>query len=492
MNLDSTNGLVIPTQAQITASFVLAITTNISPSFAIQDDNILSQIIVINSSILINLFDTLQACFMVINPQTASGLNLIDACQYVGVDKQGALKTQVYLLLTTATETIFPANTTITVDEFSISNQFAIPIARGSCSQAIVNVVDAVDGQVYSFELNDLLVTYTAGPSDSTTTIASALAALVVTSAPLFVSSSVSGHANQLLVNKTTNAEIDYSQAFSINVVSGDLTVPSFSAYSNFYNSVTGNVTIPANTFNVDTGIAGVLATQPLDSINGQDADTDQKLRLRRDQSLARGGNRTINAIEAELLRTPYVKDARVFQNTLNEPFPITDSLNLLPHSIYCVVLGGEQTAIATAIFNKMSEGIQTNGITSVLVQDITYPSYPNIIIVNFDYVTQVSISVQINITIDKNLIYKLPKNIQAVCKNSAFQNILNLAIGEPMYIDDIKSAVGSNISYGLKDISVSYKILPDDTVYTDTLIIDANQITVSTEPDITVVVIAT
>src|SRR6185437_16588305 len=158
-NLDTDHGLQAPTMAQIILSFVSAIQANFNPNFAIENANILAQIIVIISQEFSDLYDTLQYGFDQLDPSTATGQNLIDACQYVGVSPAPAEPTAVWLLLNSATAATFPANTQLTSGQFTISNPSEIDISQSACAQANIKVLSATDGDVYTFELDDITIT---------------------------------------------------------------------------------------------------------------------------------------------------------------------------------------------------------------------------------------------------------------------------------------------------------------------------------------------
>ena len=489
-NLDTTTGLQIPTMAQVIQNFVAGINENIDPTFAIQNRNILSQIIVILSQELSNLYDTLQVCFDVLDPQTATGQNLIDAVQYVGITPQAALATKVYLLLSAAGATTIPANTQLTASNITISNAQAYSIDPTEAAQASVQVLNAVENQHYTFELDDTLIDYIGLPSDTVQTIVTALVNLVLTDAPLFTAQVDPNDDTQLIVNRITNGDVDYSQAFNISINTADsLDLTSISTYAPFLNSVTGNISVPAGTFDMSsTPVSGISSQQPEDGINGQDADTDQSLRLRRNVSLAFSGNRTTASIEAQLANTIYVQKSEVYQNTSDNSEELDTGITLLPHSIYAVCLGGYKTDIANAIFNTMSEGIQTNGETAVMLQD----NQGNSTLVYFDYAGQVPVALNIAVVIDKTLLYKIDKNALANIQNEVFEYIQGLGIGETMYIMSIEGMVGCAVQYGIKSITVSYTLLPDTTTpLTVDLIPLKNQVVVANLDNINVTVSA-
>ena len=60
-----------------------------------------------------------------------------------------------------------------------------------------------------------------------------------------------------------------------------------------------------------------------------------------------------------------------VRENKTNQP-KVIDGVTLSPHSVYVCVLGGNDGAIATAMYRTVSAGCDTNGTTDYLVEDDT------------------------------------------------------------------------------------------------------------------------
>lgn len=490
-NLDTSIGLVVPTMAEIQSAFVAQINDKIDPSFAIENDNLLAQIVVILSQECSNMFDTLQNAYDVLNPETARGLNLDDACKYIGVSRGQALATKVYLLLSSATDgDVFPANTDLSASGFTISSASDITMSSSTAAQASVQVLNAVEGYTYSFELDDILISYTADVTDTIQDIAIQLKDSVIADAALFTAIIDPEDDSQIIVNQTTAGDIDYSNAFVISIASPEgLSISSVSAYAPLLNNSTGNITIPAGTFTLSsTPIAGISSFQAENGINGQPEDSDQVLRIKRDLALGYGGNRTIASIQAAVLTTQYVQKAKVYQNTADTSEDLSPGITLLPHSIYAVALGGYKVDIATSIYNRMSEGIQTNGETPVALTD----EFENYILINFDYATQVAVSLNIAVVIDKTVLFKINKNVVPNIQAAILQYIQTLGIGETMYMESLISVAGCQVEYGIRSISVSYTILPSATIYNVDLVTLANQIVVVNEDNILVTVSAT
>lgn len=103
------------------------------------------------------------------------------------------------------------------------------------------------------------------------------------------------------------------------------------------------------------------------DGETGTEIESDEELRIRREESLATGSNATVNAVRTAILEVDGVTGAFVFENTTD----LTDANGLPPHSIQATVVGGTDAAVAEAIFRKAA-GIATHGtdISEVVVDD--------------------------------------------------------------------------------------------------------------------------
>jgi hypothetical protein len=485
--LDTEQGLNLPVQAELIKSFVDEINDKIDPTFVIDNRNLLASMIVILSQKLNDLYETLGVCFDIVGGEGTTGDNLLDFCRWVGIKPKEAQPTRVYLMLSAAKSTVVPTNTTLTSKSFTITNNQAININPDSCIQAVISVSDAQYNTQYAIALNGIEISYTANPSDTTTSIATALQAAIIEHAPLF---RATVDQNQLTITRTVGGDVNYfyTDPFKIKVLTTDhIALNSFGALGYFDNSVTGPINIQAGIFTLDkTPIEGVSTVQKNDAVVGSDAESDQDLRIRRNQSVAYGGSRTFLSIQAGLLATNYVQKAVVYQNVSDYPKVIDNQgdvpITLLPHSIYAVVLGGYAPEVAQTIFNRMSEGIETNGNTGVTITLNNQPEYDytDYQLIKFDFAEQIDIDINISITVDGSVFYKVNKNAEAVILNNIVDYMRSLGIGETLYIDSMTSVAGCAVEYGIKDIEMNYTLRSNNQSYTTDLKIRKNQVVVA------------
>ena len=110
----------------------------------------------------------------------------------------------------------------------------------------------------------------------------------------------------------------------------------------------------------IDTPIYGwQTVTNELDAVPGRYEETDAELRIRRRNSTSTPGTNTIDSIYGALRQLSQVLQARVYENDQDVVQPVTA---LPPHSIYCVVEGGDDADITQVIWQKKSAGVTTVG----------------------------------------------------------------------------------------------------------------------------------
>lgn len=161
-------------------------------------------------------------------------------------------------------------------------------------------------------------------------------------------------------------------------------TIASGSVEITFANIEDGPIACPADTLN-----SIYQAINGWDSVNNDDAgvvgrlvESQAEFAYRRQQSVALNAHGSPTSIYAAVFDVADVLDVYVIDNTANTTvdFGATD-YPLVAHSVYVAVTGGDDDAIAQAIWNKKDLGCDYNGNTTVTVTDQSgysppYPSY--------------------------------------------------------------------------------------------------------------------
>lgn len=106
--------------------------------------------------------------------------------------------------------------------------------------------------------------------------------------------------------------------------------------------------------------------TNPTIASAGAPVETDAALRLRQQESVAQPSKTVLFGILGAVKAVTGVTEAVIYENDTGS----TDSNGLPPHSIAVVVIGGDATAIATAIMLRKTPGAFTFGSVTIAVVD--------------------------------------------------------------------------------------------------------------------------
>lgn len=156
----------------------------------------------------------------------------------------------------------------------------------------------------------------------------------------------------------------------------------------------TGALLAPAGTLTViETPVAGWnTVTNAADAVPGAAVETDPALRAKRVLTLAKSGSATLAAIVAEVATVADVTTVIGFEN---DTAGVVDGMPA--HSIEILVQGGDQDAIATAIWESKAGGIQSHGTTTRTVVDAAGVSHS----VKFTRPTEVEVYVGVGLSKD-------------------------------------------------------------------------------------------
>jgi len=158
--------------------------------------------------------------------------------------------------------------------------------------------------------------------------------------------------------------------------VSGSIVLP-------FANIANGPIACPAGTLtSIYQAVPGWDSiTNAADGVLGTNVESREAFEYRREQSVALNAHGSLDAIYAAVFDVEGVTDCYVYENVTSAPIEVgSTNYTLSPHSVYVAVIGGDDTAVAEAIWSKKDLGCDMNGNTSVTVADSNYsfpqPSY--------------------------------------------------------------------------------------------------------------------
>lgn len=160
--------------------------------------------------------------------------------------------------------------------------------------------------------------------------------------------------------------------------VAGTVSVAAVCQQSGAVSANENTVTKPVGGFTA--GWTGV--TNPAPAVVGLPIESDSNLRARQAISVALPSETRLAGTVAGIAQTPGVTRFNILEN----PTGTTDGFGNLPHSLTCVVEGGTDLAVATAIYDNRGIGCNTQGATVPVMKivDVTDPNSGNITAIGF------------------------------------------------------------------------------------------------------------
>lgn len=168
--------------------------------------------------------------------------------------------------------------------------------------------------------------------------------------------------AGTLIVSVSGQPTVRFQNAATVISPGGTVTgVKMVSQTSGPVRANSGTLTVIAQTV---TGFNSVVS-DPADASLGALEESDTALRIRRVAEIYRRGSTSTNAIRADVLVVPGVTSVTVTENSSD-----TTVNGIPPHSFETLVLGGDNQAVAQAIYDSKSAGIQPYGTSVATVVD--------------------------------------------------------------------------------------------------------------------------
>lgn len=234
--------------------------------------------------------------------------------------------------------------------------------------------------------------------------------------------------------------------------------------------SVTKIITVVAGWDTVDNASAGVT---------GRDRETDAEYLARIKISLANNAQGTIEAIRADVLALDGVIACTVLENITNQSVT-SYGVQLTSHSIGVCVYGGNDEDIAKAIYKKKDAGCGTSGTDTVTYTDPEYPDE------TYEYKIFRATAERVYIKITSY--QKISDEVQATLKEAILADFngegsnARATMAQTLYASRFFYVAQSLTSVVLQKATLSV----DGSTYSDSLVINANQMPTLQATDIT------
>lgn len=394
-----------------------------------------------------NLWETAQDSYYAKYPATATELNLDHAVQYGGIKRAGDKRTSYILHCTGDDGTYVRENAVVatnTTPEIRLFSAEEFQIARERFNKVSV-IVASEDTGVYTVSINGNQYSYSNPQGGKSSAILAGLAAAIKDEGY-----EVKVEDDVLIINDKTKTREN------VLTLTDNLTTSSVTSLANFLTNDYGKITLPYNIVtrmvNNITGFTAV--TNLLEPTYGRKRETDIELRQSYIAKSALRSNTMIESIIAELLNNVEdVESASGYENDMD----VTDERGLPPHSIEIIVEGGDNTAIAKAIFRRKAGGIQTHGSVVVNVPG----EYGDTIPVRFNRPEYLYAWLKVQLEGDEA---KIPVNYSSLTKQSLMEDGTQMTAGTSLLTQLLNEGIYDRVA-GLTKIIIYTAYTTDSTV---------------------------
>jgi hypothetical protein len=207
------------------------------------------------------------------------------------------------------------------------------------------------------------------------------------------ITGAVLGGASGTIVPAGSLASVDGTN--DLFQTTGDVTIGvGGTVTANLESVETGPIPCPIGQLvNVATAVLGwETITNPSAAVLGRNEESDISARRRRRNTLALQGVALPEAIISRVYDVDEVRSVVFRENVTSSP-QIIDGVNMIPHSIFVGVSGGDDDAIAYALLSTKSLGAGWNGNTTV---DVVEPASGTTYSVQFDRPVAVNVYVKV------------------------------------------------------------------------------------------------
>lgn len=239
-------------------------------------------------------------------------------------------------------------------------------------------------------------------------------------------------------------------------VCSSTTTIPAGGSVTvQFENEVGGAIPCPANTLNtiVTTTPGWDTINNTSDGVIGDNLETDAELRKRYKQFVNNNASGTINSLKSAVLDLDGVLDCEGAENPTSSPITV-GGYTINANTYALSVLGGANSDIAKAMWNKHSMATQTGNTTISYTDSDTNVSY------NFSIVRPTELSYYFKVTLANQL--SLPSDIETLVQDAIYNDFYDnrVKINSTTYASRFYNAINS-ISSGIEIISITMASKP-------------------------------
>jgi uncharacterized phage protein gp47/JayE len=427
-------------------------------------ETVIGQKVGIDSDAQAGLWELLDLVYQSQYPSSASGVNLDRVVSLNGITRLAPLPTSVRAVVSGASGTVIPLGS---LAKNSSTGEFyealaSKTIAAGSSVGAVVSINTVANSTNYTITLGVTDYTITSGVSATASSILTALA------------SALPGSVTTMLASTSLALMYDTEQMVA---VSANITIDQLSGYQDFANTIDGESLLPVGALDeIETPVAGwESVANRTAGVTGRDTETDEQLRIRRENSIRIAAKNTLEGIQAALEATDGVTQVLVRQNNGT----VTDPDGVPPQHVWAIVQGGTAPDIARVLFDRVAGGIGTfGGELEQVTSAVTGQAYD----INFDRPTIVPIYIEVEITGSAFL----PADYVQLVRDALVEFGNSLNIGEDVIFTRLYCPIGNAIDSASYISSLLIDIV-DPPLGTSNITIDNIELAQITEANISV-----
>ena len=161
--------------------------------------------------------------------------------------------------------------------------------------------------------------------------------------------------------------------------------------------------------------------TNPAAAVPGRIEENRAEFEQRRADSVAKNAHGSLSSIYSNLADLPNVIHCVVLENTTNMDV-IKWGVTIPGHSIYASLVGGEDAAIAEALYRKKDAGCGTAGNTEVRYQDFDTPGAP-VYVYRIERPSAVSLTVAVSLKLGQSITVSNAQTIESAIRTAILDN---------------------------------------------------------------------
>jgi uncharacterized phage protein gp47/JayE len=354
----TTEGFVPKRLEDIINSLKARSATTFGANINTEDDAVLGQLIDVISGEFVSLWELAEAIYNGFVPSSAEGAQLDDVCEIVGVSRQPATSSRVYVTLTGDIGTVIPGGTVFSksADNAQFASDTAAEIDITGLNGAITSQVASAVGN-YNTTINGNTVTYVSATTDPAVIAAGIADAINNDPVSNLVVSATHNVSDDTVTIRTLDIRTTASFTVSANQQFNQGLVPTLTL-----SVEQAPISAPLTTIDtIDTPVPGLneVINEEV-AVLGRLVETDTELRIRRAESLRLAGAATPDAIRAAVGNVSGVSSVQVVENQTD----VVDGDGRPPKSFEVIVEGGVDEDIAQVIWDNKPAGIATYGTT--------------------------------------------------------------------------------------------------------------------------------